>query len=107
MISKKAKLNETATVGHYVFIEDGVEIGAGTVIKNFVEIRNNVIIGDNCIIESHTIIDSGATIRNKTGIEPFSHVKGSIGPGIYGGVPLQERRWKGDYVKIINPTCFE
>ncbi|MCB9689342.1 MAG: hypothetical protein H6738_03180 [Alphaproteobacteria bacterium] len=33
-------------------IEEGVVIGDGTVIKNFVELRKNTIVGRNCFIDS-------------------------------------------------------
>jgi len=105
MISKKAKIHSTAVIGHFVFIEDGVEIGAGSVVKNFVEIRKGVKIGNNCIIQSHCLIDTGAVLHNKTGVEEYSHVKKAIGPGIYGGNPLEKRPFKIDYAQIVNPFC--
>lgn len=52
MISSKAKIGKNVEIGNFVVIEDGVEIGDGTVIRNFVELRKNTKIGKNCYIDS-------------------------------------------------------
>ena len=105
MISKKVSLDLTVKVGHFCFIEDEVVVDFGTVIKNFIEINEGVTIGKNCIISSHVVIDSGVTIKDNTGIEEFSHVKTDIGPGIYGGSPVEKRPFQLDKDRLNNPTC--
>ncbi len=69
MISEKAKIGKNVEIGSYVIIEDGVEIGDGTIIKNYVELRKNTKIGKNCYIDSRVstsgncVIGDNVTLR--------------------------------------------
>ena len=72
MISSKAKVGKNVEIGNYVIIEDDVEIGDGTIIKNFVELRKNTKIGKDCYIDSRVStsgeceIGDGVTLRYDT-----------------------------------------
>lgn len=72
MISKKAKLGKGVRIGHYCYVEDDVEIGDGTIVKNYVEIRGGTKIGKNCYIDSgvkisgHCEIGDNVTLRYQT-----------------------------------------
>lgn len=64
MISSKSKIGKNVEIGNYVVIEDGVEIGDGTIIKNYVELRKNTIIGKNCFIDSRVSTSGDCKIGN-------------------------------------------
>jgi len=64
MISEKAKIGKNVEIGSYVIIEDGVEIGDGTIIKNYVELRKNTKIGKNCYIDSRVSTSGNCVIGN-------------------------------------------
>ncbi|MEZ4798574.1 MAG: DapH/DapD/GlmU-related protein [Flavobacteriales bacterium] len=71
-ISPKAKIGNNVTIGHFCIIEDDVEIGDGTVIKNYVELRKNTKIGQNCYVDSKVsssgdvIVGDNVTLRYDT-----------------------------------------
>ena len=56
----------------FCVIEEGVEVGVGTEIKNFVELRSGTVIGENCYIDSgvkssgNNWIGNGVTLRYDT-----------------------------------------
>ncbi len=64
MISNKAKIGKNVTIGNYCVIEDDVEIGDNTIIKNFVELRNGTVIGKNCYIDSRVSTSGDCKIGN-------------------------------------------
>jgi UDP-N-acetylglucosamine acyltransferase len=67
VISKKARIDRSVTIGPYVVIEDDVVIGADTNIGSHVVIRDGTVIG------RHNIISSGVQI----GVHPQDyHFKG-------------------------------
>lgn len=83
------------------YIEEGVQIGADTVIYPNVQVRGNTIIGKGCLIDSNTIIvDSkigdhchivasvieGAILEDRVEIGPFGHLR--LGAYLCEGVHL-------------------
>ncbi len=64
MISPKAKIGKNVEIGSYVIIEDDVEIGDNTIIKNFVELRKNTKVGTGCYIDSRVSTSGNCTIGN-------------------------------------------
>jgi len=58
IISKKAKLADSVTVGPYAVINDVVVIGSGTKIGSFCLIEGNTTIGKNCEIFTGAVIGS-------------------------------------------------
>lgn len=57
-------------IGQYCLIDDDVEIGEGTVIRNYVEIRANVRIGKNCYIDSYVLFTGDAVIEDNVTLRP-------------------------------------
>jgi UDP-N-acetylglucosamine acyltransferase len=51
-IHPDANISRNVQIGEFCFIDKDVEIGEGTVVKNFVELRPNTKIGKNCYIDS-------------------------------------------------------
>lgn len=51
-IHPDANISRNVQIGEFCFIDKNVEIGEGTVVKNFVELRPNTKIGKNCYIDS-------------------------------------------------------
>jgi UDP-N-acetylglucosamine acyltransferase len=58
VISKKARIDESVTVGPYCVIQDGVNIGSGSKIGNHVVIEGNTTIGKNCQIFTGAVVGS-------------------------------------------------
>jgi UDP-N-acetylglucosamine acyltransferase len=71
-INPLSKIARNVQIGEFCFIDENVEIGEGTVIKNFVELRPNTKIGKNCYIDSRVstsgecIIGDNVTLRYDT-----------------------------------------
>lgn len=55
-ISEKSKLGNNVTMGHFVVIDDEVEIGANCIIGSNVVIHVGTIIGGNVRIDDNTVI---------------------------------------------------
>lgn len=62
MIMRDADKN--ISIGNYCIIEEGVVIGEGTVIKNYVELRSGTVIGKNCFIDSYVVSSGDNYIGN-------------------------------------------
>jgi len=62
MISKNTKIHKSVSFGEYCIVEDDVEIGEGTVVKNYVELRKGTRIGKNCYIDSRVSTSGDCTI---------------------------------------------
>ena len=56
VIHEASRIAEDATIGPYSVIEDGVEIGARTIIRERASIRSGTRIGEGCFVESHAIV---------------------------------------------------
>jgi len=71
-INPLSKISKNVQIGEFCFIDENVEIGEGTVIKNFVELRPNTKIGKNCYIDSRVstsgecVIGDNVTLRYDT-----------------------------------------
>lgn len=72
-------------------IEEGVEIGADTVIGPYVVIRKGVKIDSGTTIDAHSVIEGKTTIgKNNT-----------IGIGVVIGNPPQDLKYKGEDTQVI------
>lgn len=71
-VHENVKIARNVQIGEFCFIDENVEIGEGTVIKNFVELRPYTKIGKNCYIDSRVStsgeceIGDGVTLRYDT-----------------------------------------
>lgn len=79
VIHAATRLKDDVTVGAYAVIEDGVDIGAGTVIREHAIIRSGTQIGEGCIIDSHAVIgglpqDLSFHPKTPTGVRIGNHV---------------------------------
>lgn len=52
IISVNAKIGKNVKFGDFCIVEDNVEIGDNTILKNYVELRSGTKIGKNCYIDS-------------------------------------------------------
>ena len=52
----------------YNLIEDGVEIGEGTVLKSFLELRSGTVIGRDCYIDSRVSTSGDCWIGDRVNI---------------------------------------
>lgn len=57
-------------IGKHCIIDDDVEIGEGTIIRNFVEIRGDVRIGRDCYIDSYVLFTGEAVIGDNVTLRP-------------------------------------
>ena len=97
-----------------VYIDDGVEIGAGTFIGPNVTLNGPCKIGENCTILQNTRI-SNSTVGNETTIEHAVILDSSIGSGvsvgpfayIRPGTVVEDNCKIGDFVEIKNSTIGE
>ena len=64
IISDKAKIGKNVTMGSFCIIEDDVEIGDNTVLKNYVELRKGTIVGHDCYIDSRVSSSGNCFIGN-------------------------------------------
>lgn len=56
LIHPATRLHETVRVGAYAVIEDGVQIGAGTLVREHAVIRSGTEIGEACLIDAHVVL---------------------------------------------------
>ncbi len=80
VVSKDAKIDKTARIEDFVYIEKGAVIGRQTHVMPFVYIGEDVKIGDNCIIYPNVTIRESCIIGNNVIIHSGS-VIGSDGFG--------------------------
>ena len=64
----------TARIHSTALVEDGVEIGGGTVVWNSVHIRAPARIGSDCIVGEKTYIADGVVIGDRVKIDAFVHM---------------------------------
>ena len=106
IISGKAKIHSTAVVeGKSVIIEDGVEIGANTIVHSNTIIKKNCKIGANCIIGGESFsfnnfnkIYAGGRVILEENVELLGN--NSIERGIYRDTVVKENT-KISYGSII------
>lgn len=80
IIAKSAKISNTAAIGPYVVVEEGVSIGEETIVYSFCYIGKNTRIGKDCIFYPNVVLREEVTIGNGVIIHPGS-VVGSDGFG--------------------------
>jgi len=64
----------TARIHPTALVEDGVEIGGGTVVWDSVHIRASARIGSECIVGEKTYIADGVDIGDRVKIDAFVHI---------------------------------
>jgi len=64
----------TARIHSTALVEDGVEIGGGTVVWDNVHIRAPARIGSECIVGEKTCIAHGVDIGDRVKIDAFVHI---------------------------------
>jgi len=64
----------TARIHSTALVEDGVEIGGGTVVWDSVHIRAPARIGSECIVGEKTCIAHGVVIGDRVKIDAFVHI---------------------------------
>lgn len=87
-------------IGKFVEIEDPVQIGSNTVVKNGSNIQGPVIIGENCTIGPNCLIRPSTVIGNGCKIGNAVEVKNSI---IMDGSNVPHNNYVGD--SIIGQRC--
>ncbi len=112
VVSKTAKISQSAFIGPDVYISEGAEVGAGSVITAGCKIGQNSKIGDNCRLDSNVVVYHNCVIGNNVIIQANSTI-GSTGFGYYyiegahrliphnGGVIIE------DYVEIGANCCVD
>lgn len=119
VISEKAHIDSTATVGKNVYIGEFVSIGKNVVIGDNTFIYPNTIIGNNCKIGSDTIINAGVKIYEECviGNECTIHAGVVIGSDGFGFAPQDDKNYRKvpqignvileDRVEIGSNTCID
>jgi UDP-3-O-[3-hydroxymyristoyl] glucosamine N-acyltransferase len=90
VVALSAKVAKTATIGPYVVIEDGVEVGAGSWIEAFGFVGRGVCIGENCRLHPRVTLYPGALLRDRVEV----HSGAVIGGDGFGYVFGEGRHWK-------------
>lgn len=98
VVHPSAKIHESASIGHFTFIESEVQVGSGTIIGSHVRLHAGVSIGSDCAISNHTSIGSSG----------FGFEVGGDGRPIrlahVGGVKVGDRVEIGTHVAIAQGT---
>ena len=89
----KLKLGSRPSIGPYVVIEEGVELGDDCVLKSFVVIYRGTRIGDRFLAHSHAVVRENVRIGNDVILQNGV----VIGADGYGFVPQTD----GKYYKIV------
>jgi UDP-3-O-[3-hydroxymyristoyl] glucosamine N-acyltransferase len=92
IVSKKARLGQSVSLGPYVVIEDGASIGDNTILYPFSYVGKNTKIGKDCIIYPNVTIREEISVGDRVVIHAGS-VVGSDGFGY-------DTRKDGSHVKI-------
>jgi UDP-3-O-[3-hydroxymyristoyl] glucosamine N-acyltransferase len=92
VIAPDARIGRRPSIGPYVNIEDGVEIGDDCVLKSFVAIYRGARIGDRFTAHSHAVVRENVQIGNEVILQNGAIV-GSDGFGF-------ARQADGSYYKI-------
>jgi len=56
VVHEATRIAEDVTIGPYAVIEDGVEIGSRSIVRERSSIRSGTQIGEGCFVESHVIV---------------------------------------------------
>lgn len=90
VIAATARLAPDASVGPYVVIEDGAEIGVRAQIGAFCFVGADSHIGEGCILFPRVTLYAGARLGNRV----IVHSGTVIGSDGFGYVPGEGRQWK-------------
>ncbi|MBZ5543920.1 MAG: UDP-3-O-(3-hydroxymyristoyl)glucosamine N-acyltransferase [Acidobacteriia bacterium] len=93
VIAPDTKLGRHPSIGPYVVIEEGVEIGDDCVLKSFVAVYRQAKIGHRFLAHSHSVVREGVRIGNDV-ILQNGVVVGSDGYGF-------AKQADGSYYKIV------
>ena len=90
---------EDVVLGAYAVIEDGVEIGEGTVIREHAVIRSGTILGKGCVVDAHAVIgglpqDLGFNPKTPSGVRVGDHVT------FREGVTVNRATYEGTFTEI-------
>jgi UDP-3-O-[3-hydroxymyristoyl] glucosamine N-acyltransferase len=88
-----ARVGRNPSIGPYVVVEDGVQIGADCVLKSFVMIYAGATIGDRFLAHSHAVVRENVRIGNDVILQNGA-VIGADGFGF-------ARQAEGNYYKIV------
>jgi len=111
IVAEGAKISKEASLGAYVVIENGVEVG-GSIISSGCKIGQNSRIGDNCRLDSNVVVHHNCVIGNNVIIQSNT-VIGATGFGYSfidgahrliphnGGVVIE------DFVEIGSCCCID
>jgi UDP-3-O-[3-hydroxymyristoyl] glucosamine N-acyltransferase len=64
VIEDDVVIENDVTIGAFCIIKNGVHIGEGTTLMNYVELRNQTILGSHCYIDSRVSTSGQCTIGN-------------------------------------------
>lgn len=112
VVAGSAKLAPDVSVGPYVVVEEGVEIGSGTAIGAFCFLGEGARVGENCRLHPRVTLYAGSLLGN--GVEVHSGTV--IGSDGFGYVFCEGRHWKfpqlggveiGDDVEIGANTTID
>ncbi len=90
VISPSARLAAGCSVGPYVVIEDGVEIGERTAIEAFCFVGRGARLGEDCRLHPRVTLYGGARLGNRVEL----HAGAVIGGDGFGYVFGEGRQWK-------------
>ncbi|MFO7725144.1 MAG: hypothetical protein R6V45_06300, partial [Oceanipulchritudo sp.] len=79
VIHKATRLSSEVTVGPYAVVEDGVEIGAGSIIREHAVIRSGTILGPKCLVDAHAVIGG---LPQDLGFDPRTPSGVRVGTGV-------------------------
>jgi len=93
VVAADAKLGRNASIGPYVVVEEGVEIGDDCVLKSFAVIYRNARIGHRFFAHSHAVVREGVVIGDDVILQNGA-VVGGDGFGF-------AKQADGSYYKIV------
>ncbi|MEK0398867.1 bifunctional UDP-N-acetylglucosamine diphosphorylase/glucosamine-1-phosphate N-acetyltransferase GlmU [Tetragenococcus halophilus] len=96
------------------YIDDGVKIGAETIIEPGVSLKGETIIGENCVITQNSQItdsriEAGVTVKSSTIEESIVYAKADVGPYAHlrPKTEVKQQAHIGNFVEIKNATIGE
>jgi UDP-3-O-[3-hydroxymyristoyl] glucosamine N-acyltransferase len=90
IVPANAKLASDVSLGPYVVVEDGVQIGAGTVVEAFCFLGRGSHVGEKCYLHPRVTLYAGSRLGNRVEI----HSGVVVGGDGFGYVFGEGRHWK-------------